>query len=666
MSSIPQREPLADQIAALVKGSAALREDIADELSDHLDSHAEQSGIKDSQVALCEAAKAFGDPKEIARELRTIHMGGLIMFQRITIVALLLIAGGLAGSAYLSWSTARQTNEQFAKMNERLAALVSLQERQASAPPQSSQSPQTQPAATTAPPVLHRLRIFCGVVGSDRLPAGSQNVLLRRWDTTSTSSTAKFGPYESQADGWFMTDPLAPGRYLVEGRVQPIHADVPPSGIDPRWFRWVHVPKEREPSDIELRWAIEARYQHKVKLDIPSGVSWDREALKSAKLKVRFSRGLSGEELGYESPIYSVDLFEGSTLTGLIPGKAKAFVSLPTEHAYSLDPKPHDGAYRWARAGTIEDIEFMIEVGEVEIPNGGGEVLLKLPSSPSQFTSGIIYDGTQDKPVADTPFELVYYRGGDSPEHDVLWYRTEALRTDAKGRFVAYAGNAGRQLMPRRNDTCQPNGLMGISVPWKTPDGRPARLNAVLSESHAEILPLTSGSLFLGIDLSKTALVRIAFAGTRKIWTGPKIEWAQYCINSKGGHYYTEYYAYSETLQPPQTASFERLLLAGEYVFSGLVVIEEAQPSAPEVRKLLEYSQDAKLNLPAGKVVEVTFDIDKPDKWKLKRTDYAKDLPASTTGATVPVPAAQQTSFIGRVATQPSSRPSGRGRDRER
>ncbi|HSW46989.1 MAG TPA: hypothetical protein VLM89_15610 [Phycisphaerae bacterium] len=79
-------------------------------------------------------------------------------------------------------------------------------------------------------------------------------------------------------------------------------------------------------------------------------------------------------------------------------------------------------------------------------------------------------------------------------------------------------------------------------------------------------------------------------------------------------------------------------MFSGQYKLTGHVVIEEAQPSAPEVKKLLEYSREAMLNLPPGQVVELAFDIDKPEEWKLERTSYMKEPLKEAADASAPKP----------------------------
>jgi len=78
---------LSFQIASAVRGSAALRDDIADEINDHLTCKVDEQSCTDRSEAETKAIKSFGDPKEVARELRHIHLGDRIMFQKIMVVA---------------------------------------------------------------------------------------------------------------------------------------------------------------------------------------------------------------------------------------------------------------------------------------------------------------------------------------------------------------------------------------------------------------------------------------------------------------------------------------------------------------------------------------------------------------------------------------------------
>jgi hypothetical protein len=118
------RNELAERLAAMVRGPERLREDIADEIADHLASHAEENEQADIEQPWVEAERAFGDPKQVARDLRRVHLGDLIMFQRILAICMIVVAAATAVTAYFSWSSMTAMSERMEGTTEAMATVT--------------------------------------------------------------------------------------------------------------------------------------------------------------------------------------------------------------------------------------------------------------------------------------------------------------------------------------------------------------------------------------------------------------------------------------------------------------------------------------------------------------------------------------------------------------
>lgn len=109
---------------------ASLRQDIADELADHLSSAftRELHLTRDESAAKANALDRFGDPRTIARKLWLDAMSEKIMSKRMTIVALLLVVLVTFGSTGMTWfliDQARDANRMMLQQsNETNAALL--------------------------------------------------------------------------------------------------------------------------------------------------------------------------------------------------------------------------------------------------------------------------------------------------------------------------------------------------------------------------------------------------------------------------------------------------------------------------------------------------------------------------------------------------------------
>ena len=92
---------------------SSLRQDIADELADHLHSSfaGELHRTPDQPQARQHVLDRFGDPRRVARQLWFDAMKERIMSQRMTIAALVVTAVACLGSTGLSWMLVQQSRE---------------------------------------------------------------------------------------------------------------------------------------------------------------------------------------------------------------------------------------------------------------------------------------------------------------------------------------------------------------------------------------------------------------------------------------------------------------------------------------------------------------------------------------------------------------------------
>src|SRR5258708_5887105 len=92
---------------------SSLRQDIADELADHLHSSfaRELHRTPEETKAKHHVLDRFGDPRRVARQLWFDAMKEKIMSQRLMLTALLVTAVACLGSTGLSWMLVRQSRQ---------------------------------------------------------------------------------------------------------------------------------------------------------------------------------------------------------------------------------------------------------------------------------------------------------------------------------------------------------------------------------------------------------------------------------------------------------------------------------------------------------------------------------------------------------------------------
>src|SRR5258708_31676212 len=105
---------LADELPAKRDDEpSSLRQDIADELADHLHSSfvRELHRTPEETSAKQHVLDSFGDPRRVARQLWFDAMKEKIMSQRVTLTALVVTAVACLGSTGLSWMLVPQSRQ---------------------------------------------------------------------------------------------------------------------------------------------------------------------------------------------------------------------------------------------------------------------------------------------------------------------------------------------------------------------------------------------------------------------------------------------------------------------------------------------------------------------------------------------------------------------------
>jgi hypothetical protein len=526
MSRSASENGLPNRIAAMVRGPQSLREDIADEIADHLACHEEDKPTPDPDAAHAAAVRAFGNAEQVARELRAIHLGDLIMFQKITIAALVVIVAGMATTAYFSWQSSRQTTEQFAQMNQQLASLVELQR---------AAQPKPLTMETASPPKASsdvRLRLRC-VLAPDGKPAAGRNVLVVV--VVPGGSSARL---VTDQQGCVLTGPISQGsgcKVYVAEKDTPINPDDLGQFIG---FQTLLHAGERVDEQgngiLEYKLIVGSDQTYEVRLGVPDELSWDRQAMDAVRVQILQEplNAASESHKGFlRTPTYACKVSQPLKISGLLPGPATVLVSLPNlttpKHlAAGSPPPPPPGASPRGRrppapAGVeMESLSPLPEKdlvwyhwADVTIPATGGPIIAPLTLTPEDKLAGIIFDGSRDQPVASTEFELRLELDSQVPlprGATSRVYRTEVLRTGPDGRFTAFV----RQCRERAG-TCQPSACI---VPWKAPDGTIMKCcldagSGEQSPSPFRVYTLADASRFCEIDLSQIGLLRIRLTG---------------------------------------------------------------------------------------------------------------------------------------------------------
>jgi hypothetical protein len=428
--------PLPLQVASAVRGPVALRDDIADEIADHLASRVEEQDRQDPAAAQAEAVRAFGNPEQIARELRAVHLGDWIMFQKLMVVALIVIVAGMAASSYFSYTATRamstqmadvtrETGRQFNEVAKQLAALSNVQ-------------------LANQPP---RIKVYCYTVGPEQ-PARDYALLVESMDMADPQYQPKIGgtfanSYRTDSAGWIDTGPLPLGVYRLSGNV--LCPGSEPNVPDGKLTHVVRVPQNG--ITAEVRFCVGTRARHGVRLVLPPEITWDLEAMKAVDISFKHSVGprvLRNDTETWESGTYSVDLAKPVLVVGLMPGIAKPTLTLPA----SLVGKGTSSSSMSSHA----------YLKEVQIPTEPQPIALQPAYVNTSHVSGLVYDSSRDKPVVRARITVLHRLGKGVPEKIES---REFLRTDASGRFGSFF--------------CSP--VPSIEFEWKAADGTQAILS---------------------------------------------------------------------------------------------------------------------------------------------------------------------------------------------
>jgi len=589
------------QIASAVHGPTSLREDIADEIADHLACRTEEEPCEDPATAQAAAIRAFGDPYRTARELRAIHLGDLIMFQRIMVAALVVIVAGMATTAYFSWSAARRSSEQAAEMNERL---VSLMEQQLA----------PEPAEEEPPLPMVRLKIYCGIAPSDE-PARGHTVHL----THEGQEPVKPGTYQTDATGWVTTEPLKTGRYVLTSSPPDLNPGTSDTTAGTRWY-FSLKPEDGKSKEVHI--TVGSRCVHQLTIDIPEALSWDREAMNSAR--IRFIDNVT--RMSYRSEVYPVQLFESNRIPGLLPGPAKAELLLPNlvKRWSNGDEEPVNTPNTW------------YNLGEVEIPAENGPVTAKLELAPKEQITGIIYDGSRDKPVANTRITLEFELGSKkeprasgprrTPTSSISYYLigTEVLRTDDEGRFTALRM---RSVSPGGRPPSPPH--VGMSISWHTPDGKALSLYWPPASPPVKSFKIATGGTFYDIDMSTLAAMRLKFTGVdnlsalgKRIIAAPSVSWEARIHTTSGDRVECPFWQTKIDLSEQQ--EFDALLFPGECTVAVRLFLAEQDERVPEFEQHRDYYQRYEVPTFPGEIAEITIAVDENEGWKLEKSEWHK------------------------------------------
>lgn len=647
----------------MVRGPQSLREDIADEIADHLACHEEDEPAADPAAAHAAAVRAFGNAEQIARELRAIHLGDLIMFQKITIAALVVIVAGMAATAYFSYQSSRQTAAQFAQtalkfdeMNQQLTELVELQ--RSALPKKQPPPPAPTPAPTQKSAESHvRLRLRCGIAPNDE-PAASWTVRVTRNAPPFNSQT-----YTTDADGWVTTDPLEriqPGYLVMCSEPGPEATD-----DDGRagYRHRVHLDADATDSQ-ELRITVASREDREVSIRWPDGISWDRSKMSDAR--VRF---ISAEDPGYQSRVQTIDLFKTNRVSGLFPGKAHVWLGL--RGVFEDKPGlPGD-------AGSLKSQEVdnaWYEIAEIAIPESDATIEIPMNLEPAEAITGILYDGTRDKPVSDTDLQLICRASsthGAVPSYSssvtgsTRAIHQQYLRTDAQGRFTTWIVRSlpdstalpvpsGRPVRSSRSRSFYADYVSRIGVPCTDPGGGKKETVWFPAKPPVKVFPLADGSAFMEIDVSQVGTGRVSLSDVEGLSIAGRSADKPIAVSpsmvSEAGRNLSLHQIISGNYNSVSLDNWHRLLEcrpnetvdirlpAGKYVISSSLSLTERDPTRPDVEKRCRYerlsSGKEPVEITPGEVLQIILPIGDLKGWELKHSEWHRA--GTTQPATAP------------------------------
>lgn len=395
---------MADRLAAMVRGPERLREDIADEIADHLASHAEENEQAGYEQPWVEAEQAFGDPKQVARELRRVHLGDLIMFQRILAICLIVVAAAAAATAYFSWSSMTAMSERMEGTTQAMATVTEQMHEM---------SRETANKLTSIDEHLGSLSRDDSVMGMPSIKLflyeGSQDhpSINHQVRVISRTDSEFKRNYYTNREGRIDTGPLAPGVYQLEysGR----NADA--WGGEFGYTASVHLMPDTRMEEIPID--VSPAREDRLVLDFPEEITWDWDRIK------RFSLSARGEvELDHVHPLFTEHTYR--YYFGEIPTASRnALVMrgfLPGQARLELRPETDDSE----RLMSCTFAPFAV-------PEEGGDIQVSPHSDPVWYARGRILSFEDAAPIADMSLTLL--------ENSAV---REVLKTDAHGAFGTF------------------------------------------------------------------------------------------------------------------------------------------------------------------------------------------------------------------------------------
>ena len=265
---------------------------------------------------------------------------------------------------------------------------------------------------------------------------------------------------------------------------------------------------------------------------------------------IRFLGGSSRGSQHYRSPEYPIQLFEVNRIAGFIPGPAKAELLLP-----GVTKRWDDG-----KEEPVSPASYIYNLGEVQIPASSGPWTVPFEIAAEAQILGIIYNGTRDKPVADANITLDLTRSERrAPGRDSSYIYRQPLRTDAEGKFVGLGIYGGIIAANSRSAA----DLVGISIPWKTADGRKTTLSCSLRDKAIKWFDIATGGTYHEIDMSQAGTVRVAFTGAGNLLTSRRTVNDAPLLRCERPHRMSD--GCTKRLNWPDKQAFDTLLFADTY-----------------------------------------------------------------------------------------------------
>lgn len=646
MADFPQTRLFAEHTSAAVRGPAGLQQDIADEIADHLACHAESHAEADPAAAQTAAIRAFGDPQQVARELRHIHLGDQIVFQRIMIAVLAVVVLAMSLTAHLSWSANRETARQFAEMNKNLASLVEAQ--------RAATLPKSEPALVPALPPAEkqaRIKVFCCTF-PDRKPIAGQAITISAEPPSGSQvPSSVYFPRQLHTgpDGWVTTEPLPLGLYTISTR--PIQPEEQQSFTPIQVSGSVWLSKHGE--DAELHLVLDSRMTQEIRIDVPPELSWDREVEAPAWITFETDPdpssssppNVSGARVRYT---YPVRFGAWTRVKGLIPGPAKVYLGLPGLAYYSsASTLRQPGGYRPTVAGT--------RIGEINVPSESGRIVIPFALPQEDRIVGTIHTGSRERPLANTRVEFLLL-AKEGPDQNSCFVQREVVRTNDEGQFVTFARRgyaqrlAGVDLFELSPDTPRfwpVRQVRGpgwtIAIPWHTTDGIPAILHWPLADPVCDpirVFRVASGETRYECDLSLLGTLRCTFTGLdslalsdREAVGAAKIIWR---TPKESGRSLEG----AQQVTLPSQSECDVLLFSGKYSVDVRLPLIEREADVPDLER---HSVSARKNafpveIKPGQRFDLMIPVDDLSKWKRESTGWYQRAgsPPATAPATQP------------------------------